>query len=268
MLKRGDRGPEVTALQTQLVFHGLDIKIDGHFGVATDAAVRVFQSLSKSNLTKDGQVGPYTQKALDSKTPLLNERINPIKILLNAPYYSQRDNKHVPSGTCNVTSLAMTMAYLGTKPKAGKQLEDELFERLLAADARAYFEKAFPWAKEQGYNPRNIHGMLLWLANQYGYKTKFTETATLTSLHDHLLNNGPVVTSGKFTSSGHIVTIIGFTHTWDFIIHDPWGDWEAGYAKDHDGNKVIYNLEDMAEILRGKTVDGKKAFMADLIFKP
>ena len=267
LLKRGDRGEAVVSLQNKLKFHGFDMGIDGVFGLETDAAVRAFQGLSKAGLTKDGQVGDFTMKALDSKTPLLSTPVKPVRTLLDVPYFSQRDNMNVPSGTCNVTSLAMTLAFHGIRPKnPTEQLEDELFERLLAPDGRAYFEKAFPWAKEQGLNPRNIHGMLLWLAGKYGFKNGFTWNATLTQLDEHLRNHGPVIVSGKFTSGGHIVTLIGFTHTWDFIINDPWGNWNAGYHQDHDGKRVIYNLEDMAAILNGKPVGDKKAFMADLIY--
>lgn len=53
MLKRGDRGEEVTVLQ-----RGLGIKVDGVFGDDTDKAVRQFQT--ENGLTADGVVGPYT----------------------------------------------------------------------------------------------------------------------------------------------------------------------------------------------------------------
>lgn len=32
---------------------------------------------------------------------------------LKVPYFSQLDNKYVPGGTCNVTSVAMCLAYRG-----------------------------------------------------------------------------------------------------------------------------------------------------------
>lgn len=265
--RRGDKGEMVYFLQHQLKKHNLDIQVDGHFGLETECAVRCVQSASNLNLTNDGIVGRNTEKALQQPTPLFDRPTKPVKTLLHVPYFSQRDNNYEPNGTCNVTSLAMTLAHHGVRPKdPANQLEDELFHRLQQPDARAYFEKNYSWAKDQGFNPRNVHGMLLWLAREYGFKAAFTWNATLKELDDHLNNHGPVILSGKFTGSGHIVTLVGFTHTWDLIINDPWGNWQRGYRREHDGNRVIYSLEDMASILRGKNINGKKAFMADLVY--
>ena len=61
-LTLGDRGPEVVALQQRLRDYGADIVVDGDFGVATRAAVIVFQSAHQ--LAADGVVGPETRAAL------------------------------------------------------------------------------------------------------------------------------------------------------------------------------------------------------------
>jgi cell wall-associated NlpC family hydrolase len=57
LLRKGDRGPSVSALQSQL-----GIGADGVFGPQTDAAVRAFQS--RNGLIVDGIVGPQTRGAL------------------------------------------------------------------------------------------------------------------------------------------------------------------------------------------------------------
>jgi N-acetyl-anhydromuramyl-L-alanine amidase AmpD len=57
MLRKGDQGNSVIALQVLLGIHA-----DGAFGPATDAAVRAFQKAN--SLTADGLVGPATWKAL------------------------------------------------------------------------------------------------------------------------------------------------------------------------------------------------------------
>jgi hypothetical protein len=56
------RGLAVETVQRQLVRHGYDLEVDGHFGPLTLAAVRRFQS--DHGLTVDGLVGPITWPAL------------------------------------------------------------------------------------------------------------------------------------------------------------------------------------------------------------
>lgn len=65
MLKAGDRGDQVKAVQQSLVEHGYTISVDGIFGPGTEAAVRDFQR--NRNLAQDGIVGPKTRAHLDSQ---------------------------------------------------------------------------------------------------------------------------------------------------------------------------------------------------------
>jgi hypothetical protein len=56
------RGAAVVQVQAHLVRHGLSVDVDGHFGPATEAAVRLFQT--DHGLVADGLVGPLTWPAL------------------------------------------------------------------------------------------------------------------------------------------------------------------------------------------------------------
>lgn len=62
-LRQGDTGSDVAYLQTLLSDVGTPIKVDGIFGPATYAAVRVFQAAY--GLKVDGVVGPKTWEALE-----------------------------------------------------------------------------------------------------------------------------------------------------------------------------------------------------------
>lgn len=65
MLRRGDRGELVRAAQALLILRGVscgEYGADGDFGVATEAAVRAFQS--KNGLEADGVIGNATWAAL------------------------------------------------------------------------------------------------------------------------------------------------------------------------------------------------------------
>lgn len=61
-LSRGDRGPEVKALQSALLQKGLTVDTDGIFGKDTEAAVKQFQT--SQGLGADGVAGPKTKAAL------------------------------------------------------------------------------------------------------------------------------------------------------------------------------------------------------------
>ena len=59
VLKRGSKGEEVIALQTELNALGCACDVDGHFGPATEQAVKNFQQAF--GLTADGIVGEHTR---------------------------------------------------------------------------------------------------------------------------------------------------------------------------------------------------------------
>jgi putative chitinase len=68
VLRRGARGDTVELLQRLLAARGFpELKADGDFGPATEAAVRQFQSAHK--LEVDGVVGPNTWAALEKAPP-------------------------------------------------------------------------------------------------------------------------------------------------------------------------------------------------------
>lgn len=77
MLRKGDAGPEVKAVQAALIVLGfkIDPREESHFGVETEASVLAFQK-SHPQLVADGIVGPATRAALtreaDAKRKLKN----------------------------------------------------------------------------------------------------------------------------------------------------------------------------------------------------
>lgn len=67
MLRRGDGGEEVMALQRRLHQAGLRLAIDGDYGPATERAVCAFQR--RVGLVADGIAGPKTLQALRESPP-------------------------------------------------------------------------------------------------------------------------------------------------------------------------------------------------------
>ncbi len=67
ILKKGDKGEDVKAVQVRLIALGYYTgKLDGKFGEGTWNAVRVFQA--RNALTVDGKVGPRTLEKLNGET--------------------------------------------------------------------------------------------------------------------------------------------------------------------------------------------------------
>lgn len=62
VLRPGDSGQSVASLQRRLVAHGEKLEADGHFGPATESAVKAFQSWR--GIKPDGVVGPLTWMGL------------------------------------------------------------------------------------------------------------------------------------------------------------------------------------------------------------
>ena len=62
ILRRGSQGKDVKYLQQRLNLVSFSLKIDGIFGMRTEAAVKEFQK--KNGLVVDGIVGPQTWSTL------------------------------------------------------------------------------------------------------------------------------------------------------------------------------------------------------------
>ena len=157
-----------------------------------------------------------------------------IKILNSVPYKSQLDNAFNPTGSCNVTSIAMCLEYFGVKPRKSKeagyykaeQLEDELYR---------YMER-------QGLS-RHSPQDLARVVRDYGKKDDFTVWGTFERCRDHIAAGNPCVIHGYFTSFGHIIVLVGYNDK-GFIVHDPYGEWfSSGYRTDLSGEFLHYSYD-------------------------
>ncbi|MDX2096490.1 MAG: C39 family peptidase [Leptolyngbyaceae cyanobacterium bins.59] len=147
----------------------------------------------------------------------------PKQIELNVPYFSQRDNPRLSWATCNVTSIAMVLAYYGIRSRGGGQLEDEMLQWCL---------------NKYGEGSQTDNAVLSALIKAYGFKTSFTTTRRWVEVKTELMNGRPVVLGGYFTHGGHIITLVGY-NAQGFIVNDPWGDALSGYTNT-EGRKLLY----------------------------
>ncbi|PPT06591.1 Phage endolysin [Geitlerinema sp. FC II] len=154
-------------------------------------------------------------------------------VKLDVPFLSQLDNTNNPYGSCNVTCVSMCMAYFGhpTKNSSGQQLEDELYQFML----------------DRGLSRHSPHD-LARLLQLYGYRDDFQEAAKWDDVKAWLRQGKPCITHGWFTSSGHIVTIIGYDDR-GWIVNDPYGQWSRnGYDTYVSGAGVVYSYADLRDV--------------------
>lgn len=149
---------------------------------------------------------------LKDKVPIFPPA-KPKTVKLPVPYKSQRDNQENPNGSCNVTSLAMCLEYLGAKRRqASGQFEDELYQ----------------YAIDTGLSRHNPHD-LAKIVEAYGCRDYFRTDATIDQVKLWLAAQRPIVIHGYFTTFGHIVVLTGYDET-GFLAHDPYGEWNSwGY---------------------------------------
>ncbi|MBO9999570.1 MAG: C39 family peptidase [Cyanobacteria bacterium SID2] len=152
-------------------------------------------------------------------------KVKPDTVRLDVPYKSQLDNWYNPTGSCNVTSLAMCLEYLGAARRSNiGQLEDELYE----------------YALERGLSRHNPYD-LAKIVRDYGRQDTFRTNATIEEVKDWLADGNPIVVHGYFTSFGHIIVLVGYDRD-AFLVHDPYGEWfEWGYDTSANGAYLRYS---------------------------
>lgn len=157
--------------------------------------------------------------------------VNPKVVNLDVPYLSQRDNTIRPHQTCNVTCCAMVIKYFYPYTFSETQLEDVLTK--YATDT---------WGRDSIY----YHDKLVKILQKYGVNSTFSTKTPFNSIFEHLDNGKPVIYSGRFTKSGHIIVIKGYDSQHEqFIVNDPWGEYfSSGYYQHiSNGHNLRYSYK-------------------------
>ena len=146
---------------------------------------------------------------------------------LKVPFFSQRDNKTRPSQTCNMTCSAMVIEYFfpGTNGRTPGQLEDAMTKYCTSN-----------WGHEAIY----YHDKIVKTLANWNVKSVFSITTPFSRIKEHLASGNPVIYSGKFTRSGHIIVLRGYDNT-GFWVNDPWGEWFSTGYQDKSGENLHYS---------------------------
>lgn len=153
---------------------------------------------------------------------------------LKVPHFSQLDNKINPTGSCNVTSVAMVLSFLGIKGNGNGQLEDQLYQRMEGLGLSRH-------------SPQDLAAFINSEYGKYGIKDTFNPRATRQQIKQHLAKGNPVFVHGYFTDFGHILVVRGYddgayTGRGAFIVNDPYGEYyESGYDTKVSGENQYYS---------------------------
>lgn len=200
---------------------------------------RVIETAQKAG---DGSQGPSVDQAPAIGTKKLDRLYNP-----------QRDNKQRPSGSCNVTSVQMAIQ------KGSSVTDDQLFLRANSKEMKAWVRKNYPNLEDRYFKEDRMN--ILWpvleklardeigkeYAKWYEPGTPFQEL--MQKIRGQIDLGYPVVVGGRFTASGHIILVVGYSPT-GLICHDPYG--VAPDYKNHNGAYVTYSYEYLKKVLSGR----------------
>lgn len=139
--------------------------------------------------------------------------------MIKMKYYSQWLNQIDPTGSCNVSCLAMALDALGIKVTP-----DALYKR---AQAKGLIV--------------TVTDTLTILAAEYGVVDKFTSGGTFEAIKKAIDLHRPVILRGYFTKAGHIINVKGYDKN-GLIVNDPWGEWwPTGYDNYASGENLHYS---------------------------
>lgn len=177
----------------------------------------------------------------------------PMPTLLTVPYFDQLENVDHPWGSCNVSSLAMSLLFLGAKTKTSRRFPDELDEYCSTHNL-------------DRHSPQD----LAIVAAAYGIKDTFTTTATIESVKAWLRSGKPAIVHGYFTSpSGHIVCLIGCDDA-GFFVNDPYGEYFAdGYDRNDINNQTKGKGQHYSDqLIRRCCIGSDGSFWVHMMEKP
>ncbi|WP_094556963.1 C39 family peptidase [Synechococcus sp. 1G10] len=185
--------------------------------------------------------GPGLERVVDPSKPHL----------LDVPYLSQLDNRQNPTGSCNVTCVAMCLTFLGMPHPPGTQLEDALYLKM----------EKLGWSR---HDPQDLKALI----DSYpGYKDIFRQNGGFKDIQTSIDAGNPVIIHGYFTKFGHIIVVCGYDDK-GLIVNDPYGEYfSSGYDNSQRGEKLHYSYGLIARTCSPESVATPKNIWYHTVFK-
>lgn len=135
---------------------------------------------------------------------------------LNVPYYYQFHNRLSPASSCQNTSVAMLLNFLGVNVTP-----DDITAR---------------YGKDLAQSVPGLKQVFNSYASQYGVRQiTSTSQGSFAQLRAALDNGSPVIVHGLFTSSGHVVVVTGYNAD-GYFVNDPAGAWSGRFMGGYPGS--------------------------------
>jgi len=211
--------------------------------------------------------------------------------ILATKYHTQINNEILPYASCGVTCMAMILNWLNDKFGTTYECDDDkLFEIL---NSKPIIDIAKELVKEGKLdkaaleyrvdNPKtvideskfthlnNFKEVLVVLGN-YITKEVFLfkeEYLSVDEIKKSIMEDMPVIISAKFTSGGHFVTLVGYDDANNYVVDDPYGDWNKSYSSETlgRGKKLSYDIKKLSNAVTfKKLVDGVEKYQIIRIY--
>jgi hypothetical protein len=192
--------------------------------------------------------------------------------VLDTKYHCQLNNRVLPYVTCGTTSLANYINWLDNKWGTNFQCDDDKVMEIL--NSQSMLDKAKEMIREgiidesalavrndNFGNPITIDGehfthlnnfdeMLAACGNfitngQFNFNVEYRTPDEIKQIID---SDFPSLIAAMFTKSGHFVLVVGYDDEGNFIVDDPYGNWNDSYTTTRDGAKLKYNIQKVVSI--------------------
>ena len=146
------------------------------------------------------------------------------------PYFFQYSNRLYPGSSCQNTSVAMVLAYLGWNG-----VPDDITSS---------------WGKDYAQRPHNLSYMFNTIASSGGLNGRLVTNTngSLGEFRSQASRGDVLIVHGYFTGYGHVLVVTGFDGT-HYTVNDPAGIWRGtfkggyGWSEVTDGHEVRYNKD-------------------------
>lgn len=217
--------------QKQLIHAGTALPISSYEVAGNHLKVSLGKDAQGNQLAYQGHntwyvFQPDVEILQDSK-PL---SLIPTSVNLPIPhydYYDQNNNREAPGGSCNVTAIAMVLAYLGIPQKQ--------------PDMR-YPDELDAYCDQHGFD-RHSPIDLAKVVDAYGCQDDFSYHSNWNLIKTWIASGLPVVVHTQLTRSGHVILLRGYDETGVWV-NDPNGIWTPdGYNESKSGENLHYSWE-------------------------
>ena len=180
------------------------------------------RTIQASALDATGAVRGEHRKLIDIQP----QRRQETETRSTVPYFNQFNNALYPGSTCQNTSIAMVLGYLGWRG-----IPDDL--------TRSH-------GKRMAQNPAGLASLFNIYADQNGLSKRLTPVTngSLSGLKSALDQGHPVIIHGFFTSYGHVLVVLDYDAN-GYFVNDPAGRWsevfKGGYTSYGSGKGVYYS---------------------------